>query len=202
MWNIVWHCTKHPSYDILWGLLSTGWLFYCGWKSASINFNSVFKSSRSCLVGTTAKLEAGSLVLEHCKPTSYERWDVKGWTSDGASSRGKVKKGAKPFLLLKKKKKNTVPLLLYAVLGKQHDSKMERFLYTHPLCCPTQPKLPAHKVGSTFRATEKNKTIHSCFTSGAAKPQPLHSCLLTLSGLRHTTSMFSAKTWWAEEKLF
>lgn len=172
MWSIVWHCTKHRSYDILWGLLSTGWLFYCGWKSASINFNSVFKSSRSCLVGTTAKLEAGSLVLEHCKPTSYKRWDVKGWTSDGASSRGKVKKGAKPFLLRKKEHSSTTSVCCTWQTAWQQDGTLS--LHT-PTVLPNTAQTPSSQGGQHIRSNREEQDhsflfhLWSCQTT--APPQ-------------------------------
>lgn len=107
-----------------------------------------------------------SSVLEHWKPTSYKRWDVSRLDKWRCVQ---PRRGARPFLLRKRKKRTQFHYFCPAVLGKQRDSKMEHFLYTHPLCCPTRPKLPAHTEGSAFAAAEKNKPIHSCFTWGAAK---------------------------------
>lgn len=87
-----------------------------------------------------------------------------GWTSDGASNREEEQDLSSSENKKNFKKRTQYHYFCTAVLGKKHDSKMEHFLDTHPVYCPTYPKLPAHMEGSTFGAAEKNKPIHSCFT--------------------------------------
>lgn len=153
--EIVWHCTKHPSYGILWGLRSIGRLFYCGWKSASTNVNSVYKSCSSCLFGTAAKPEAG-----FNGPAALEAnflQEVRRLKAGQAMVRpiaGRLKEERDLSSSEKEKKKRTqLHYFCTAVLGKQHDSKMEHFLYTHPLYCPTRPKTPGSHGGQHIRSS-------------------------------------------------